>query len=46
MSLLTLMEVVGRVGGAPAGNPSIHIFFILDETQINLCPGHLKRWDC
>lgn len=46
MSLLTLMEVVGRLGGAPAGNPSIHIFFILDETQINLCPGHLKRWDC
>ena len=32
MTLLTLMEVVGRLGGALAGNPSIHIFFTLDET--------------
>lgn len=31
--------------GGPAGSPSIHIFSILDETQINLCPGSLKWWD-
>lgn len=25
--------------------PASIYFFILDETQINLCPRSLKRWD-
>lgn len=42
MSLLTFVEVAGYMGG-PAGNPSIHIFFLLAETQINLYAVSLKR---